>query len=109
MCKLKKYSELLSQSQQISVGFIRYLGAFITLSPEMCFVVEDDNEVLVGFVGASADARDIQRRIRVAWYPELQAKYPDLVQWDHSDQDARIPAALKVLLNSKIFVFLIPS
>jgi hypothetical protein len=87
----------LSQSQQITFDFNRYLGAFITLSPEMCFVVEDDNEVLVGFVGASADARDIQRRIRVAWYPELQGKYPDLFQWDHSDQGARIPAALKVL------------
>jgi len=72
-----------------------YFGAFITLSPELCFVVEDDHSV-VGFAAAAADAKELLRRIQIAWLPEMRVKYPDLVRWDPSDS-AAIPVSLKVL------------
>nr|SVE78081.1 EOG090X01OH [Daphnia lumholtzi] len=72
-----------------------HFGAFVTLSPEFCFVVEDDNSV-VGFVAAAANAKDLQRQIRVAWVPEMQTKYPELFH-GHSTEKSNIPEALKDL------------
>jgi len=68
----------------------RYFGAFVTLSPELCFVVEDDNSV-VGFAAAAANAKELLRRIRVAWIPEMQAKYPLLFDWNQSDTNGIAP------------------
>ena len=76
----------------------RYFGAFATLSPELCFVVEDDNSV-VGFAAAAANAKELQRRIRVAWIPEMQSKYPHLFTCNESDTNSVIPAALKVIFK----------
>jgi protein O-GlcNAcase/histone acetyltransferase len=68
----------------------RYFGAFVTLSPELCFVVEDDNSV-VGFAAAAANAKELLRRIRVAWIPEMKAKYPLLFDWNQSDTNGIAP------------------
>ena len=68
----------------------RYFGAFVTLSPELCFVVEDDNAV-VGFAAAAANAKELLRRIRVAWIPEMQAKYPLLFDWNQADSNGIAP------------------
>lgn len=75
-----------------------YFGPFITLSPELCFVVEDDHSV-VGFSSAAVDAKDLLRRIQVAWLPEMRAKYPDLAQWNPTDP-VTIPVHLKDLAIS---------
>lgn len=73
----------------------RYFGAFMTLSPELCFVVEDD-QALVGFAAAAADAKELRRRIRIAWIPELERKYPELTQWLSESNNSAIPAPYKV-------------
>ena len=57
--------------------------------------MEDDHSV-VGFAAAAADAKELLRRIQIAWLPEMRVKYPDLVRWDPSDS-AAIPVSLKVL------------
>nr|CAG4636800.1 EOG090X01OH [Ceriodaphnia reticulata]SVE72785.1 EOG090X01OH [Ceriodaphnia reticulata] len=72
-----------------------YFGAFVTLSPQLCFVVEDDHSV-VGFVAAAANAKELQRQIRVAWIPDMQSKYPELFHCN-SVEDANIPVPLKDL------------
>ena len=56
--------------------------------------MEDDHSV-VGFSSAAADAKDLLRRIQVAWLPEMRAKYPDLAQWNPTDP-VTIPVHLKV-------------
>nr|CAG4646837.1 EOG090X01OH [Megafenestra aurita]SVE92239.1 EOG090X01OH [Megafenestra aurita] len=70
-------------------------GAFVTLSPELCFVVEDDHSV-VGFVAAASNAKELHRRIRLVWIPEMQTKYPELFQCS-STEEANIPVPLKDL------------
>nr|SVE83515.1 EOG090X01OH [Daphnia pulex] len=70
-------------------------GAFLTLSPEFCFVVEDDHSV-VGFIAAAANAKELQRQVRVAWIPEMQTKYAEIFQ-SSSSEDANIPGPLKDL------------
>nr|CAG4638272.1 EOG090X01OH [Cyclestheria hislopi] len=72
-----------------------YVGPFVTLSPELGFVVEDDSSV-VGFVVAAANAGEILKRIRVAWLPEMEAKYPNLMLTSSQTED-RMPACLKEL------------
>lgn len=70
----------------------------MSFSPELCFVVEDDQSI-VGFAVAAVDAKELQRRIRIAWIPELETKYPDLmVMWNNESavRAKDIPSHLKV-------------
>ena len=62
--------------------------------------MEDDNSV-VGFAAAAADAKELQRRIQLVWLPEMRAKYPDLMQWNSVDP-VTIPDSLKVLNLTKL-------
>lgn len=80
----------------------------MTLSPELCFVVEDDN-ALVGFVAAAADAKELQRRIRVAWIPELETKYPELVSWTSQLESDSIPSPVKVRYHFGFLVWFLCS
>lgn len=51
------------------------MGHFLTLSPEYCFVVVDDEEV-VGFTVATKDSKEFHRNVSVAWLTEMREKYP---------------------------------
>lgn len=53
----------------------RFVGGFITLCPEYCFVVEDANEI-IGFALAALDARKYEEKLEAAWFPEMVTKYP---------------------------------
>lgn len=52
--------------------------------------MEDDHSV-VGFAAAAANAKELLRRIRVAWIPEMQAKYPLLFDWNQADTNSIAP------------------
>ncbi|XP_017770301.1 PREDICTED: protein O-GlcNAcase isoform X2 [Nicrophorus vespilloides] len=53
----------------------RFVGAFLTLLPEFCMVVEDDTEI-VGFVCAAPDYKKFRAKQEVSWIPEMCGKYP---------------------------------
>jgi len=53
------------------------VGGFLTLTPEFCFVVEDDDGV-VGYTLAALDAKQFHKKLEVAWLPEMCCKYPQL-------------------------------
>lgn len=53
----------------------RLIGAIVTLSPEYCFVVEDDDGVM-GYAVAALDAKVLKQRQQIAWTPVMQEKYP---------------------------------
>lgn len=55
--------------------FDRFIGGFLTLSPEYCFVVEDDLG-LCGYALAVLDAKKYYNKLEVSWIPELLKKYP---------------------------------
>ena len=53
------------------------VGAFVTLLPEYCFVVEStlDNSI-VAFASTAPDASQFLIRHNIAWVPEMREKYP---------------------------------
>ena len=66
----------LCESDRTVVGD-KYVGAFLTLCPEYCFVAEStSNGTIIAFVLSSPDATQYQQRHNVAWLPEMRLKYP---------------------------------
>lgn len=53
----------------------RLVGHFLCLSPEYCFVVEDETGIC-GYALAALDARQLRTKCEICWIPELQKKYP---------------------------------
>ncbi|GIY72380.1 hypothetical protein CDAR_594351 [Caerostris darwini] len=53
----------------------KLVGPFLCLSPEYCFVVEDENGIC-GYALAALDARQLKTKCEMCWLPELFAKYP---------------------------------
>jgi len=53
----------------------RLVGGFLTLTPDFCFVVEDDDGV-VGYALAALDAKQFHKKLELAWLPEMCRKYP---------------------------------
>lgn len=54
----------------------RLVGAFVTFSPEFCFVVEDDDGV-IGYALAALNAKQFYQKVKTAWIPEMRTKYPE--------------------------------
>jgi len=53
----------------------KLVGAFVTLSPEQCFVVEDSLGIC-GYVVAAPDAKKFVKMTELTWIPEMVDKYP---------------------------------
>nr|XP_054766561.1 protein O-GlcNAcase-like isoform X1 [Lytechinus pictus] len=97
----------------------KYLGHFVTLSPEYCFVLEE-SECIVGYVLAALDVKSFRTKVEAAWRPELQAKYPlppadkeltpaeELIKSIH-EKEPEVPATMSVRLPSPILVDILPS
>ena len=51
------------------------IGGFLTLSPEFCFVVEDEQSIC-GYALAAVDAVQFSKKVELAWMPDLRRKYP---------------------------------
>ncbi|XP_058062269.1 protein O-GlcNAcase [Anopheles bellator] len=58
----------------------RYLGPFLTMTPELCLVLEDPNGQAVGYACAVLDTQSFLRNMEQCWVPEMCLKYPlDLI------------------------------
>jgi protein O-GlcNAcase/histone acetyltransferase len=53
----------------------RLVGGFLSLTPDFCFVVEDDVG-LVGYALAAMDSKQFHKKLEIAWLPEMCRKYP---------------------------------
>ncbi|XP_029850217.3 protein O-GlcNAcase isoform X1 [Ixodes scapularis] len=53
----------------------KLVGGFLTLSNEYCFVVEDETGIC-GYALAALDAQQFNKKLEIAWKPELCLKYP---------------------------------
>ncbi|RWS08294.1 protein O-GlcNAcase-like isoform X1 [Dinothrombium tinctorium] len=53
----------------------RFVGGFLNLSSEYCFVVEDENGIC-GYVLAALDSQQFQKKVEMIWYSKLCSKYP---------------------------------
>lgn len=45
------------------------------MSPELCMVVEDENNI-VGYAMAALNVKSYNQKMTVSWIPELRMKYP---------------------------------
>ncbi|ETN66345.1 bifunctional protein NCOAT [Anopheles darlingi] len=54
----------------------RYLGPFLTMTPELCLVLEDQSGKAVGYACAVLDTRIFLRNMEQCWVPEMCLKYP---------------------------------
>ncbi|XP_076762046.1 O-GlcNAcase isoform X2 [Xylocopa sonorina] len=53
----------------------RMVGGFLTLSPELCMVVEDESGI-VGYALAALNVKSYNQKLAVSWIRELRMKYP---------------------------------
>jgi protein O-GlcNAcase/histone acetyltransferase len=89
------------------------VGAYLTLSPEFCFVCESSLDgSIVGYVVASQDSKIFHTRYQMAWLPEMRTKYPrkqvdvtanedvmltpieEIAQSFHSDKETKLPSCV---------------
>ncbi|XP_055381080.1 protein O-GlcNAcase [Condylostylus longicornis] len=54
----------------------REIGAFLTLNPELCMVVQNSENEIIGFACATLDSRIFYRNQEICWIPEMREKYP---------------------------------
>lgn len=54
----------------------RQIGGYLTLKPDVSFVVEDENETVVGSAVAVLDAREFRRKLNVSWMDVVRKMYP---------------------------------
>lgn len=57
------------------VHFFRLVGSFLTLSPELCFIIED-NGTVIGYALAAINAKEFYQKLQASWLPEMCLKYP---------------------------------
>ncbi|XP_003426978.1 protein O-GlcNAcase isoform X2 [Nasonia vitripennis] len=53
----------------------RMVGGFLTLSPELCMVVEDETGI-VGYGLTTLNVKTYNQKLAVSWISEMQLKYP---------------------------------
>lgn len=53
-----------------------YAGPYVTLEPELAFVLEDE-EGVCGYILGALDTERYHQAYRSRWLPDLQARYPD--------------------------------
>ncbi|XP_029047484.2 protein O-GlcNAcase isoform X3 [Osmia bicornis bicornis] len=68
----------------------RLVGGFLTLSPELCMIVEDESGV-VGYALAALNVKSHYQKLAASWIPELRMKYPlddNISNLPHDIQDS---------------------
>lgn len=68
-------TELFPKNLQ-SIPADRLVGPFVTINPELCIVVEDSKNELVGYACAALDAKLFYRNQEMCWLPAMCLKYP---------------------------------
>ena len=71
------------------VALCRLVGRFLALSPEFCFVVEDQQGVC-GYALSARDAKSFMTKTRESWTPAMCEKYPKPLQDDISPAEVRL-------------------
>ena len=86
---------------RVRVVYFRLIGGYLTLSPEHCFVVEDENGIC-GYCVAAADAQQFINKNNIAWVPTLQSKYPKPDK-SHNDSEEKMCTPPQVSSNVENF------
>ncbi|CAG7731648.1 unnamed protein product [Allacma fusca] len=52
------------------------VGGYLSLNADLSFVVEDDNELVVGIAVAVLNGKEFRRKLNASWIPMLKDKHP---------------------------------
>lgn len=67
----------------------RIVGPYVTIHPEFCFVVEDDNGI-VGYACSAPDYKKFRIEQEVSWIPEMCRKYPQSESQEELSKFAKV-------------------
>jgi ribosomal protein S18 acetylase RimI-like enzyme len=69
-----------------------WVGPYLQLSPEHCFVVQNENGQALGYCIATLDSTSFDTVAAALWWPAKQAVYskPDIAQKDSWSRDERL-------------------
>lgn len=81
------------------------VGPFVTINPELCMVVQNASNVMVGYACAALDARIFYRNQEMCWVPAMCEKYPLSLM----DSDDLPTTAKKSIQNFHHFKYDCPS
>lgn len=79
----------------------RLVGPFITIHPEYCFVLQNENDEIVGYACAAPNVKQFYESQEMCWFPEMRLKYP-LSLIDSSDST---PVANECIKHFHNYVF----
>lgn len=68
-------SELFPANLQ-SIPADRLVGPFITINPELCLVLQNGEDQIIGYACAALDAKQFYQNQEMCWFPEMRLKYP---------------------------------
>lgn len=54
----------------------RLVGPFVTLNPELCLVLHNNDNQLIGYACAALDTKQFYLKQEMCWLPEMREKYP---------------------------------
>ncbi len=74
------------------------IGAFLSLSPEFCFVILDE-EGICGYAVAALSAQDFQKKATEMYLPAMREKYPKTEK-----EEGLTPAEVRVIVHQKHIV-----
>lgn len=59
-----------------SIPADRLVGPFVTINPELCMVLHNTDNQLIGYACAALDAKQFYQNQEMCWLPEMRTKYP---------------------------------
>lgn len=85
----------------------RLIGAFLCLSPEYCFIVEDETGIC-GYALAALDAQHFNKKLEISWTPEMNRKYPAPTEKLNSGQKLSAEEEMINDMHSKVKIYTLP-
>ncbi|XP_055523311.1 protein O-GlcNAcase [Wyeomyia smithii] len=80
----------------------RYVGPFLTLAPQFCMVIEDNNLGVIGYACAALDTKTFIRNLELCWIPEMCIKYPVSMVEDVANQKKDTVKAAQTTLSQMV-------
>lgn len=62
----------------------RYIAPYVTMQPELAFILLDENEHVCGYVASALDTKSFYHRMETEWFPSMAKIYPDQPKGDPS-------------------------
>lgn len=59
------------------------MGPYLALQPELCMIIEDEDNIIVGYACAALDSKKFHTKQQESYISEMCLKYPKLFDEDN--------------------------